>query len=143
MRLVVGGLLADELDSDHILLAQEEITRRAAARLRPYHVFLESVDMRTLQVVAPLAQIVAARALVLEQRILTIPREMEIARKMAEERREEAAGIESQFEALAPSLSPPTLEDRRRRAWEALLRSPSSDVVVETAKNPAVLEVAP
>jgi SPFH domain / Band 7 family len=44
VRQVVGGLMADELDSDHILVAQARITRLAAARLRPNHVLLESVD---------------------------------------------------------------------------------------------------
>jgi prohibitin 2 len=141
--LVVSALLADELDSEHILLAQAEITRRAASRLRPYHVLLESVDLRTLQVVAPLAQMQVGRALVLEQQILASPQELEIARKRAEARRAEAEGLASQFEAVAPSLSLPTLEDRRRLAWDALLRAPSSTVVVETAGNPAVLEVSP
>ena len=141
--LVVSGLLADELDSPHIVVAQAEITRRAASRLRPYHVLLESVDLRTLQVVAPPAQIQVARALVLEQEILAAPRAMEIAVKKADARREEAEGLLSQFQAIAPSLSLPTLEDRRRRAWDALLRAPSSSVVVETARRPAVLEVSP
>jgi regulator of protease activity HflC (stomatin/prohibitin superfamily) len=143
VRAVVGGLPADELDSDHILLAQAEITRRAAARLRPYHVLLESVDLRTLQVVAPLAQLEVARALVLEQRLLTAPRELEIAQKKADALREEARGLADQLEAIAPSLSPQTLEDRRRRAWDGLLRAPSSSVVVEAAGLPAALEVAP
>lgn len=143
VRAVVGGLPADELDSEHILLAQAEITRRAAARLRPYHVLLESVDLRTLQVVAPLAQLEVGRALVLEQRLLTAPRDLEIAHKKADALREEARGFAEQLEAIAPSLSPQTLEDRRRRAWDGLLRAPSSSVVVETAGPPAVLEVTP
>ncbi len=143
VRLVVGGLPADELDSDHILIAQAEITRRAAARLRPYHVLLESVDLRTLQVVAPLAQMQVGRALVLEQKLLTAPRDLEIAHKKADARLEEARGLADQLEAIAPSLSPQTLEDRRRRAWDGLLRAPSSSVVVEAAGAPAVLEVSP
>jgi regulator of protease activity HflC (stomatin/prohibitin superfamily) len=143
VRMVVGGLLADELDSDHILIAQAKITRQAASRLRPYHVLLESVDLRTLQVVAPLAQLQVARALVLEQRLLTAPRDLEIAQKKADAQREEARGLADQLEAIAPSLSPQTLEDRRRRAWERLLRAPSSSVVVEAAGPPAVLEVSP
>jgi prohibitin 2 len=143
VRLVVGGLLADELDTDHLLVAQAEITRRAAARLRPYHVLLESVDLRTLQVVAPLAQLQVARALVLEQRLLTAPREMELAHKRADAHREEAQGLADQLQAIAPSLTPQTLEDRRRRAWDGLLRAPSSSVVVEAAGAPAALEVSP
>ncbi len=143
VRLVVGGLLADELDTEHILAAQAEVTRRAAERLRPYHVFLESVDLRTLQVVAPLASAQVGRALVLEQQILAAPRQMEIARKAADARREEALGLASQFGVLAHSLSPETLEDRRLRAWNRLLVAPSSSIEVEAAGAPAILEVSP
>jgi hypothetical protein len=143
VRLVVGGLLANDFDSDHIVAAQVEITRRAAARLRPYHVLLESVDLRTMRVVAPLAQLQVAGALVLEQQILEAPRDVEIARKKAEALREEAQGLSDQFEAVAASLTAQTLEDRRRRAWDALLRAPSASVVVEAAGTPATLEVAP
>jgi regulator of protease activity HflC (stomatin/prohibitin superfamily) len=143
VRLVVAGLLADELDTEHLLAAQAEVTRRAAARLRPYHVLLESVDLRTLQVVAPLASAQVGRALVLEQQLLAAPRQMEIVRKTADARREEAHGLADQFETLAWSLSPQTLEDMRRRAWDGLLRAPSSSVVLKAAGAPAILEVSP
>ncbi len=143
VRLVVGGLLADALDTEHIVQAQAEVTRRAAARLRPYHVLLESVDLRTLQVVAPLASAQVGRALVLEQQLLAAPRQMEIARKTADARREEALGLASQFEAVVHSLSPQTLEDRRLHAWERLLLAPSSSVEVLSAGAPAILEVSP
>jgi hypothetical protein len=140
---VIGGLLADELDTQHILVAQAEVTRRAAQRLRPYHVLLESVDLRTLQLVAPLVFAQVGRALVLEQQILAAPRQLEVAQKQADARREEASGLSRQFEALAPSLSPETLEDRRVRAWNRLLQAPSSSVQVEAAGSPAILEVSP
>jgi regulator of protease activity HflC (stomatin/prohibitin superfamily) len=143
VRLVVGGLLADEFDSDHIVAAQAEISRRAAARLRPYHILLESVDLRTMQVVAPLAQMQVAYTLVLQQRYLTTPREMEVVHKQADQRREQAEGLANELGAIAPSLSSQTLEDRRRRAWDALLRAPSSSVFAETAGAPAVVEVSP
>lgn len=143
VRLVVGGLLADELDTDHIRAAQAEVTRRAAARLRPYHLLLESVDLRTLQVVAPLASAEVGHALVLQQEFLAAERRLEIARRQADAQREEARGLARQFEALARSLSPQTLEDLRVRAWSRLLLSPSSSVQVEAAGVPAVLEVSP
>jgi regulator of protease activity HflC (stomatin/prohibitin superfamily) len=143
VRTVIGGLLADELDTQHILVAQAEVTRRAAQRLRPYHVLLESVDLRTLQLVAPLVFAQVGRALVLEQQILAAPRQLEVAQKQADARREEASGLSRQFEALAPSLSPETLEDRRVRAWNRLLQAPSSSVQVEAAGSPAILEVSP
>jgi regulator of protease activity HflC (stomatin/prohibitin superfamily) len=143
VRLVVGGLKADELDTDHIRLAQADVTRRAAERLRPYHLLLESVDLRTLQVVAPLAQAEVGHALVLQQRFLAAARQLEIVEKQADARRAEAAGLASQFEALSRSLSPQTLDDMRLRAWTRLLQSPSSYVEVEAAGSPALLEVSP
>jgi regulator of protease activity HflC (stomatin/prohibitin superfamily) len=143
VRLVVGGLLADELDTDHIRLAQAEVTRRAAARLRPYHVFLESVDLRTLQVVAPLASAQVGRALVLQQEFLAAARRLEIARQQANARREEAAGLAGEFQAVGRSLSLQTLVNLRLRAWTRLLQSPSSSIEVEAAGAPAILEVSP
>jgi regulator of protease activity HflC (stomatin/prohibitin superfamily) len=143
VRLVVGGMQADMLDTEHIRLAQADVTRRAAARLRPYHLLLESVDLRTLQVLAPLAQAEVGHALVLQQEFLAAARQLEIARKRAEARREEAAGLADEFEAVARSLSPQTLEDLRLRAWTRLLQSPSSSVQVEAAGVPAIVEVSP
>lgn len=143
VRQVVGGLRADELDTRHIVVAQTEVTRRAAARLRTYHVLLESVDLRTLQVVAPLALQQASQALVLEQRLLTVPRELEIARQKADALRAEGEGLASRFEALSASLSPEVLEDMRRQAWDRLLRAPSSSVQIQSPRAPAALEVSP
>jgi regulator of protease activity HflC (stomatin/prohibitin superfamily) len=143
VRLVVGAMQADELDTDHIRLAQTEVTRRAAARLRPYHLLLESVDLRTLQVIAPLAQAEVGHALVLQQEFLAAARQLEIVGKQADARRAEAAGLAAQFEALGPSLSPETLENLRVRAWDRLLQSPSTSVEVEAAGAPAILEVSP
>ncbi len=143
LRLVVGGLGSDELDTDHILVAQAAVKERAAARLRPYHVVLESVDFRTLQVVSPLALGQVGASLVLQQRLLEAPRQLEIVRKQAEARREEAAGLAQNHEALEGSLSALTLADLRRRAWDALLRAPSSTVHVKAAGAPAIVEVPP
>ncbi|MGO9831085.1 MAG: SPFH domain-containing protein [Myxococcaceae bacterium] len=143
VRLVVGGLRADELDTEHILAAQAKVTDRAAARLRPYHILLESVDMRTLQIVSPLALAQVGATLVLEQRLLAEPRELEIVRKQADARREEAVGLAERHETLQGSLSPQTLEDFRRRAWDKLLRAPSATIHVEAAGSPAIVEVSP
>ncbi len=143
LRLVVGGLGSDELDTEHILAAQTAVTERAAARVRPYHVLLESVDFRALQVVSPLALEQVGAALVLQQRLLEAPRQLEIVHKQAEARREEAAGIAQNHRTLEGSLSAATLEDLRRRAWDALLRAPSSTVDVKAAGTPAIVEVPP
>ena len=143
LRLVVGGLGSDELDTEHILAAQAAVKERAAARLRPYHIVLESVDFRTLEVVSPLALQQVGATLVFQQRLLEAPRQLEIVRKQAEARREEAAGIAQNHEALEGSLSAATLEDFRRRSWDALLRAPSTTVHVKAAGAPALLEVPP
>ncbi|MGO8970667.1 MAG: SPFH domain-containing protein [Myxococcaceae bacterium] len=143
VRFVIGGLKADELDTDHIVAAQSEVTLRAAERLRPYHVLLESVDLRTLRIESPLALGQVGATLVLEQRLQGEPRELEIAQKLAEARREEAAGLADRHEAVRSSLSPQSLEDFRRRVWDELLRAPSATIYVEAAGSPAIVEVSP
>ena len=143
VRLYVGGLHSDELDTADIVAAQAKVTERAAARLRPYHVVLESVDLRTLQVVSPLALGQVAAALVLQQELLAEPRRLEIAQKAADARREQGTGLQQQFEALGSSLSERSLEDLRRRAWDKLLRAPSTTVNVEAKDAPAIVEVSP
>ena len=143
VRLYVGGLHSDELDTADILSAQAKVTERAAARLRPYHVVLESVDLRTLQVVSPQALGQVAAALVFQQELLAEPRLLEITRKEADARREEASGLKQQFEALRGSLSEQSLADLRLRAWDKLLRAPSTTVHVEAKDVPAIVEVSP
>lgn len=143
VRLVVGGLRADQLDTEHLVQAQTEVTRLARERVRPYHVFLESVDFRTVQIIAPLALQEVAQRLVLEQELLAAPRKLEIARQRADERRELAEGLVREFATLAPTLTPQTLEERRLRAWERLLLSPATSVSIQAAGAPALLEVSP
>jgi len=143
VRRVVGGLRADQLDTPHILAAQAEVTRRAAERVRPYHVLLESVDLRSLQVQAPLALQVVAQRLILEQELLAAPRQLELTRQRADGRRELAGGLVREFATIAPTLTPETLEERRLRAWERLLRSPSTSVSIQAAGSPALVEVSP
>ncbi len=143
LRLVVGGLGSDELDTEHIVAAQAAVLERAAARLRPFHIVVESVDFRTLQVVSPLALEQVGATLVLQQRVLEAPRQLEIVRKQAEARRVEAAGIAQNHETLQGSLSAAILEDLRRRSWDALLRAPSTSVHVQAAGAPALVEVPP
>ena len=143
VRLVVGGLKSDELDTDDILAAQVKVTARAAARLRPYHVALDSVDLRALEVVSPVALGEVGATLVLEQVLLSEPQLLEIARKQADAQREEAVGLADQFRALTGTLAPASLEDLRRRAWDQLLRAPSTTVNVEARGAPAIVEVSP
>jgi hypothetical protein len=104
---------------------------------------LESVDLRTLQVVAPLASAQVGQALVLEQQLLAQPRLLEVAHKKGEALQQEAEGLATGFDAVSPTLSPQTLEDKRRRAWDALLRAPATSVVVDAAGPPAAVEVTP
>jgi len=143
VRLVVAALRADQLDSEHLLQAQAEVTREAAARVRPYHVLVESVDLRTMQVIAPLALEQVSLRLILEQELLAAPRKLQVARQRADQRRELAEGLVREFATLAPTLTPQTLEERRLHAWERLLRSPSTSVSVLAAGRPALLEVSP
>ena len=50
VRRVLAGYRADQLDTATIVEAQRQITQQAAARLRPFHIVLDSIDLRTLAV---------------------------------------------------------------------------------------------
>ncbi|HXX32102.1 MAG TPA: SPFH domain-containing protein [Myxococcaceae bacterium] len=143
VRQVLGSLHADELDSAHLVAAQQAITERAAADVRRYHVLLESVDLRTVQVEAPLALAQVGEALALEQVVLAGPHLLEISAQRAEARRSEAEGIASRDRTLVLTLTPEVLENLRNRAWSQLLRAPASSVVARSPGQTMLLEVKP
>lgn len=142
VRRVLSGYRADELDAATLVAAQRQITEEAAARLRPLHIELDSIDLRTLAVVMSEK---SYRTLldvgVLEQRLLAQPQRLEVARQQGEERRARARAIAAANAKLAPTLTPKVLADDAVRATGALLSSPSTHVVVEDGTHPMTLEV--
>ena len=141
---MLAGLRADRLDTAGIIRAQAEVTRVAAQRLRPFHIIVDSVNLRTLGLPftsAAYAAIVDTG--VEEQKVLLARRRIELARKRAEERREEARGTAAAHAIVATTLTPAILQESANRAWEALLTSPSTAVELRASGTPTVTEIEP
>lgn len=94
VRRVLASRRLDELDTAGILSAQEEITRIAAARARPYHIILEGVNLRTLAMLpsSPPYRVVVETS-VTEQEVLAARKRVELVRDWAASHREEARGL--------------------------------------------------
>lgn len=143
VRRVLAGRRWDQLDSDGILAAQKTITAETAARLRPFHILLESVVIRGVFVDMPLTNAAIVDASVWEQRALTARQQVEIARGRAAELRQSALGLATAHAVIAPTLTPALLADAQRRAWNVLLAAPSSAVQVQDGSHPGLIEVSP
>jgi len=144
VRRVLAGRRLDELDTAGILGAQGEITRIAAARARPYHIILESVDLRTLDMLpsSPAYRVVIATS-VSEQEVLAARKRVDLVRHSGDARREAARGVAVSHAVLAPTLTAETLTESANRAWTNLVTAPSSHVEVRASRNPYLMEVAP
>jgi len=142
VRRVLSGYRADELDPATLVAVQRQITVLAAERLRPFHILLDSIDLRTLAIVMSEESYRTVLDVgVLEQRLLAQPQRLEVARQRGEERRARARAIAAANAHLAPTLTPEVLKDDAVRATSALLSSPSTHVVVEDGTHPMTLEV--
>ena len=139
-RRVLGRLRLDQLDTEHLRAAQLEITRSAAAELRPLHVVLESVDLRQVKPVSAVVQRGFEAAAVLEQRVRTVPDNLHLAAERAADLRVKAAGIGAAHAAVAPTLTPASLEESRARAFQELLQSKNASVTTDGALS---VEVSP
>jgi regulator of protease activity HflC (stomatin/prohibitin superfamily) len=144
VRRVLAAYRADELSSASIVAAQQEITRIAAERLRPFHILLDALDLKTLAVIVSrhsYAQVLARG--VLEQEVLAIPQKLEVARQKAAALKEAAGAVAAAHSLVAPTLTPEVLGDTARRAELQLLTSPASEVLVTEPGQPYKLEVVP
>ena len=137
-RRVLGRLRLDQLDTAHLREAQRDITAAAAADLRPLHVLLESVDLRQVTPLSARVQAQFEALAVLEQRVAGVPDRLRLARQAADARRERAAGVAAAHRELAPTLDAATLAARRAHAFQQLLQSPSTSVVVGGGVVPEV-----
>jgi regulator of protease activity HflC (stomatin/prohibitin superfamily) len=144
VRRVLASRRLDELDTAAVLSAQEEITRIAAARTRPFHVILDGVDLRTLAMLpsSPAYRVVVETS-VTEQQVLAARKRVELVGRHTEARREAARGLAWSYTVLAPSLTRETLADSANRAWTRLVTAPSSSVEVQASRSPYLMEVAP
>jgi hypothetical protein len=144
LRQVLAGFRADELDPPAIGRIEKAVTADAARRLRPRHISFDSITLRTLRI-APQTQ--AYREVVAtgveQQDALTARELVELARREADQMRDEAQGVAASHALIAPTLSPRVLADEALRAWTRLLTSASTHVEVRASGQPYVLEVNP
>lgn len=144
VRRVLAGLRVDQLDTPGIRRAQATVTRAAAEQLRPFHIVVDSVDLRTLNVLSTSAAYAAVLATgVEEQAVYLARRQIELAQKHDEALRETARGIEAAHAIVAPTLTPGVLQDRATSAWVRLLAAPSSSVELRASDQPTITEVSP
>lgn len=143
VRRVLAGLRADQLDTPGIRRAQAAVTRAAAEELRPFHIIVDSIDLRTLNLVTTSAAYAAViQTGVEEQKVFLARKQIELAQKDDEALRESARGIEAAHAIVAPTLTPDVLGDAARRAWGRLLTAPSSAVEVRASDQDTMTEVS-
>ncbi len=144
VRLVLAAYPADQIYSSSIVAAQQEITRIAAERLRPFHIILDALDLKTLAVVvSPKAYAQVLDRGILEQQVLAVPQKLEVARQQVAALKESARAVAAAHALYGPTLRPDVLYDSARRAESRLLTSPSTKVVIADPGQPYKLEVVP
>lgn len=144
VRRVLAGMRVNQLDTPGIRRAQGDIARAAAEKLRPFHIVLDSVDLRTLNVPASSAAYAAVLETgVAEQTVFLARKQVELARARSEALRERAKGIDAVHATVAPTLTPGVLRDDATRAWARLLTASSSAVEVRASDQATMTEVSP
>ena len=123
----------DALDPARIREAQARIIELAAARLRPHHLALDSVELKGIVARLPgLARTILATS-ILAERAAEAETRVEVARQRADSLRARAEGIAAANRDIAPTLDEHVLAAKADAAWKQLLVSP----------NVTVMEVSP
>ncbi len=144
VRRVLAGFRADQLDTPGIRRAQAMVTRAAAEQLRPFHVIVDSVDLRTLNLLSSSAAYAAVVSTgVEEQKVYLARAHIELVQRRADVLRESARGIEAAHAIVAPTLTPRVLGDDATRAWARLLTAPSCSVEIRASDQTTLTEVSP
>jgi len=144
LRNVLAGFRADQLETPGIGKAEKEVADDASHRLRPHHILLDSISLRTLRIIPQLQAYQAVVETGVEEQEALAARELpEPARRQAEALRMEARGISASAALIGPTLSPEVLADATLRAGSPLLRSASTHVEVRPTAQPYILEVEP
>ena len=144
VRRVVAGLRVDQLDTAGIRRAQAMVTRAAAEQLRPFHIIVDSVDLRALNVLFTSAAYAAVvETGVEEQNVYLARKQIELAKHENDVLRERARGIATAHAIVAPTLNPEVLRDDATRAWTRLLTAPSCSVEFRASNQNTMTEISP
>jgi hypothetical protein len=119
----------DALDPARIREAQARIIELAAARLRPYHLALDSVELKGIVARLPgLARAITATS-ILAERAAEAETRIDVARQRADSLRARAEGIAAANRDIAPTLDAGVLAAKADAAWKKLLASPNVNVM--------------
>ena len=144
VRRVIGGYRSDQLTPDGIRAAQAQITALIARRLQPFHIVVESIDLRTLAfVLSAKSYGIVTDTGIAQQQALSAPALLTLAEGGAADRRAIAQGIVNANTLIAPDLSRHVLDDAAVRAWTTLVTAPSTNVVIRAADPAARVEITP
>lgn len=143
VRKVVARYPAFEImDTRNLPAIQRQITALAAADARKMHIRVDDVYMRSLTVAAAPLTAAILETSQLEQQVLEMRDELEIARRQADVRREEGRSLAIANADIGGTLTPQVIDDSARRAWSDLLNAPNTSVSVSPEMSPKV-EVSP
>lgn len=143
-RRVLARYTAAELDSHGIRRAQDALMALLVPALRPMHIWIDGVVFRRVIFTDPRARQAVLDTSAAEQAAITARADIDAAAQRAARLREQARGVAGAHLLVAPSLTPESLEDARRRAWERLVSSPSTSVLVRPGgESPLLLEMPP
>ena len=143
-RRVLSRYLVSDLDSAAIRRAQAELAALVAPALRTLHIVLDGVVFRRVISTAPAAYAAVLATSQAEQVAMQARADIEAAAQRAEERREQGRGLAAGLDIVAPTLTRESLAEAQNRAWQRLILSPSTSVVVRPqGETPLLLEVHP
>lgn len=143
-RRVLAGFRAVQLDTPGIRAAQERMKEVLARELVPLHIVLDNVVFRRIIPLSNRAYTAVLQTGQAEQQALAAPSLLAVARQRADERRALARGIAQSYELVRPTLTEQSLADADRRAWDELLQSPRTTVLVRPSDpEPILLEQSP
>jgi len=143
VRRVVARYPAFQLmDTRNLPAIQKQITELAAPDVRRMHIQLDQVYMRSLTVASAELNAAIVETSRLEQQVLAMQHEIEIARRQADVRREEARALATANLELEHSLTPAVIADSAERAWSHLLASPRTSVLMPQELK-SIVEVTP
>jgi len=128
-RRVLGRYTPEEIYSTKRDLIEREIREGLRAKIEGKHITLEAVLIRNVELPPTIRQAIDQK-LAAEQVVLKMKYEIEVAKKVAEQRRIEAQGIADYNQTVAASLSPPMLEYERIQELNRLAASTNTKTVV-------------
>lgn len=130
------------MDVRNIPALESEISRLAASHARGLHVVIDGVVLRSITVTSPALQAQFVETSRLEQTVLQMRHELDLARARREQAAARARAEADANAVIAPGLTPEAVAHAAIDAWTRLLVSPGTEAMSAPATG-YVLEVSP